>query len=618
VFRAHGGTEIPEGARRDRAGLAVLTAAVVLAVFTWSGNSGLASLSRDAAGIFAPVLPVLAGVVAWRVFRCPHMAEVNGRIITGLGACLEVVCGAAALAAGRPSPLRGAWPRLRGAGGLAGWASTALPGHISPFLSAALLVPLAVWGARLLTGRSLRRLITPTRRGEPRGDSPVRSEEERADGGRRDSDELAVTDDEPYAVPHAAAGPGAEKPVQPAPDGYAVPRLDVLQAGTPAKARATGGDEAAVAITEVLHQFKVDAEVTDATRGPAITRYHVTPGPAVKVEKITALEKNIALAVRSDAIRILPVIPGHSAIGIEVPNAEREVVTLGDVLRSQASQTGRHPLLVGLGKDVEGRAVVANLAKMPHLLVAGATGSGKSTCLDALITSLLLGATPDEVRVLLIDPKRVELSIFAGVPHLAMPIVTGAERATVALQWLVTQMDARYEVLEHFGFQHIDDYNINVRTGDLTRSDGTPAEAYPYLVAIVDELADLMLTSPRETEEAIVRLTQLARAAGIHLVLATQRPSVDVVTGLIKANVPSRLAFETASLADSRVILDQPGAEKLTGQGDCLFLPSGAGKPIRLQGAYVSRGEIQKVVRACKAQAAASGAAGAAVEGAPA
>lgn len=430
----------------------------------------------------------------------------------------------------------------------------------------------------------------------------VRSGKQGADGA-----DLAVTDDEPYAAPHTAGEPdGAVTP--PAPGGYAAPRLDVLQAGTPARPRAADGDKAA-AIGDVLHQFKIDAEVTGYTSGPAVTRYSITPGPAVKVEKITALEKNIALAVRSDTIRILPVIPGQPAIGIEVPNAEREIVTLGDVLRSPAAQAARHPLLVGLGKDVEGRAVVANIAKMPHLLVAGATGSGKSIFTEALITSLLMRAAPDEVRLLLIDPKRVELSMFAGVPHLAMPIVTGTERATVALQWLVTQMDARYEVLEHFGFQHIDDYNLNARAGNLTRADGTPAEPYPYLTAVIDELADLMMTSPKDTEEPIARLTQLARAAGIHLVLATQRPSVDVVTGLIKANIPARLAFETASLADSRVILDQPGAEKLTGQGDCLFLPSGAGKPVRLQGAFVSRAEIQQVVRACKAHAAAVGAA---------
>jgi S-DNA-T family DNA segregation ATPase FtsK/SpoIIIE len=396
-----------------------------------------------------------------------------------------------------------------------------------------------------------------------------------------------------------------------------VPQLGILQASPPAKARAGGSDATAAAISDVLHQFKIDAEVTGYTHGPSVTRYHVTPGPAIKVEKITALEKNIALAVRSDDIRVLPVIPGQPAIGIEVPNADREVVTLGDVLRSPAAAADRHPLLAGLGKDVEGQVVVANLAKMPHLLVAGATGAGKSVSTGALITSLLMRATPDVVRLLLIDPKRVELAAFAGVPHLAMPIVTGPERAAVALQWAVTQMEARYQALEHHGFGHVDDYNLNARAGKLTRPDGTPTEPYPYLVVVVDELADLMLTAPRETEEAIVRLTQLARAAGIHLVIATQRPSVDVVTGLIKANIPARLAFETASRTDSQVILDAPGAEKLTGQGDCLFLPSGAAKPIRLQGAFVSRTEIQEVVRACKAQAASVDVVAAGSEGAP-
>ncbi|HEX4830342.1 MAG TPA: FtsK/SpoIIIE domain-containing protein, partial [Trebonia sp.] len=290
-----------------------------------------------------------------------------------------------------------------------------------------------------------------------------------------------------------------------------------------------------------------------------------------------------------------------------------------DLLRSPAARADRHPLLVGLGKDVEGRPVLANIAKMPHIVIAGATGSGKSVCEKDIITSILMRATPDQVRLLLIDPKRVELSMFAGVPHLAMPIVTGAERASIALQWLVQQMDARYELLERHGFEHLDDYNLNARAGKLGRPGDTLAEPLPYLVAIIDELADLMMVTASaradedadpgelDAEECIVRLTQLARAAGIHLVLATQRPSVDVVTGLIKANVPSRLAFETASLADSRVILDMPGAEKLTGQGDGLFLPAGSGKPVRIQGAFVSRAEIQEVVRACKAAAASQG-----------
>lgn len=610
--------------------------------------TGIAAVvGRTAA--FAPVGLVVIGALLIRGPRQDGETDAVRlvRLVVGAGLVLVAACGLLHLAGGRP-PLDAAVDDVAEAGGWVGAAvGVPLVSLLSPWGAGLVLVAVAVIGAVLVTGvplrtatgraadgvrpvgtflRSRARALFELRHPEPAGEGidlretlDVDDEEDAlrvvVAGEPSDAGSIEPVDDgeghEP-AEPAEEAGPDdGEEPdegpveveqlaiaLESRTAAWKLPAPKLLDRSEAHEVDVVHVEEQGRTLENALAEHGVQTRLVGMVVGPTVTRYELELGPGVKVAKVTSLHKDIAYAMASPDVRILAPIPGRQAIGVEVPNTKRQVVALGDILASDEARKAKHPLEVGVGRDINGRAVLANLSTMPHLLIAGATGAGKSSCINSLITSILMRTTPDEVRMILVDPKRVELGQYNRLPHLLTQVVTNPKKAANALAWAVREMERRYDLLSEVGFRDINGYNAAFDRGDLRDDpDGDVRyERLPYILVVVDELNDLMMVAARDVEESICRIAQMARAVGIHLVIATQRPSVNVITGVIKANIPARLAFAVSSLADSRVILDQGGAERLVGRGDMLLLGPSSSVPQRIQGAWVNEQEVRAVV----------------------
>jgi S-DNA-T family DNA segregation ATPase FtsK/SpoIIIE len=619
---------------RDAAGIGLVVFALLAVLSVWFDaagpvGAGIAKILHALFGVGAYLFPVVG--VYWGVVLLRDVArEDRVRMFIGFMVLTLGLLGMISLARGNPG-LRAPYDDAKHIAGLAdagGFLGALAAYPLSRILSVygAFIIDagMAFLGLLIFTGTPFSALrgkisifVEPVASGDPGVPMVTVPEAKPAKEAskRRKAVREAFGLDEPGAEPVVVVPEAQpvvtqdesdqEKPLKPArtrtvatADGpYQLPSLDLLRTAPPSTNDGVHESQIMEALGHTLTTFGVDARVVAAHRGPTVTMYEVEVASGTKVNKVLNLSSDIAYALATPDVRIIAPIPGRSAIGIEVPNKHRDFVMLGDILRSKHARESTHPLTVALGKDIHGVSQMVNLATMPHVLIAGATGAGKSSLVNCFITSLLMRTTPDDVRLVLVDPKRVEMSHFAEVPHLLSPVIVHPKRAAEALQWICREMELRYEVLATVGVRDIDGYEEGLKAGSLRLPVGLEHryEHMPYIVVVIDELADLMMVAPRDVEDAICRIAQMARAVGIHLVVATQRPSVDVVTGLIKANIPSRIALMTSSQADSRVVLDQNGAEKLVGHGDMLFAPANASKPARLQGAWVTEAEIQGV-----------------------